>query len=140
MRSTRPELIKQMTDVLDEIIPAIPVDDRTSALVARRECVLKAAAVEQASYEDSVGCRLSRNGRNLEREQARLLLNRRSSAQGRYKSVTTIPRSPIRLRANRPNDGHSVCEPNAMLDKADRSAGRVIPTPVQLFTTKRQKG
>jgi hypothetical protein len=51
MRSTRPELIKQMTDVLDEIIPAIPVDDRTSALVARRECVLKAAAEEQASYE-----------------------------------------------------------------------------------------
>jgi hypothetical protein len=52
MRSTRPELIKQMTDVLDEIIPAIPVDDRTSALVARiGECILKAAAEEQASYE-----------------------------------------------------------------------------------------
>jgi hypothetical protein len=41
-----------MTDVLDEIIPAIPVDDRTSALVARiGECILKAAAEEQASYE-----------------------------------------------------------------------------------------
>jgi hypothetical protein len=52
MRSNRPELIKQMTDVLDEIIPAIPVDDRTSALVARiGECILKAAAEEQASYE-----------------------------------------------------------------------------------------
>src|ERR1700677_3463532 len=52
MRSNRPELIKQMTDVLDEIIPAIPVDDRTSALVARiGECILKAAAREQASYE-----------------------------------------------------------------------------------------
>ena len=52
MRSTKPELIKQMTDVLDEIIPAIPVDDRTSALVARiGECILKAAAEEQASYE-----------------------------------------------------------------------------------------
>ena len=52
MRSNRPELIKQMTDVLDEIIPAIPVDDRTSSLVARiEECILKAAAEEQASYE-----------------------------------------------------------------------------------------
>jgi hypothetical protein len=51
MRSNRPELIKQMTDVLDEIIPAIPVDDRTSALVARiGECILKAAAEEKASY------------------------------------------------------------------------------------------
>jgi hypothetical protein len=47
MRSNRPELIKQMTDVLDEIIPAIPVDDRTSTLVARvGECILKAAAEE----------------------------------------------------------------------------------------------
>jgi hypothetical protein len=36
-----------MTDVLDEIIPAVPVDDRTSALVARvGECILKAAAEE----------------------------------------------------------------------------------------------
>ena len=52
MRSSRPELIKQMTDVLDEMIPAIPVDDWTSALVARLgECILKAAAEEQASYE-----------------------------------------------------------------------------------------
>jgi hypothetical protein len=52
MRSNRPELIKQMTDVLDEMIPAIPVDDRTSALIARiGECILKAAAEEQASYE-----------------------------------------------------------------------------------------
>jgi hypothetical protein len=48
MRSNRPELVKQMTDVLDEIIPVIPVDDRTSALVAR---ILRAAAEEQASYE-----------------------------------------------------------------------------------------
>jgi hypothetical protein len=52
MRSNRPELIKQMTDVLDEIIPAIPVDGMTSALVARiGECILKAAAEEPASYE-----------------------------------------------------------------------------------------
>src|ERR1700692_2115602 len=52
MRSNRPELIKQRTNVLDEIIPAIPVDDRTSALVAHvGECILKAAAEEQASYE-----------------------------------------------------------------------------------------
>ena len=47
MRSNRPELVKQMRDVLDEIIPAIPVDDTTSALVARvGECILKAAAEE----------------------------------------------------------------------------------------------
>jgi hypothetical protein len=52
MHSNRPELIKQMRDVLDEMIPVIPVDDRTSALVARiGECILKAAAEEQASYE-----------------------------------------------------------------------------------------
>jgi hypothetical protein len=52
MRSSRPELIKQMTDVLDEMIPAIPVDDRTSALIARiGECILKAAVEERASYE-----------------------------------------------------------------------------------------
>jgi hypothetical protein len=43
--------------------------------------------------------------RSRKREQARLLPNRRWSAQGRYKSVTTIPRSPIRLQANRLNDG-----------------------------------
>jgi hypothetical protein len=35
MLSNRPELVKQMTDVLDEIIPVIPVDDRTSVVVAR---------------------------------------------------------------------------------------------------------
>jgi hypothetical protein len=52
MRSNRPELIKQMTDVLDEMIAAIPVDDRTSALIARiGECILKAAVEERASYE-----------------------------------------------------------------------------------------
>jgi hypothetical protein len=52
MRSNRPELIKQMTDVLDEMIAAIPVDDRTSALIARiGECILKAAVEEGASYE-----------------------------------------------------------------------------------------
>jgi hypothetical protein len=45
-----------MTDVLDEIIPAIAIDDRTSALVARiGECVLRGAAEEQASYETLLG-------------------------------------------------------------------------------------
>jgi hypothetical protein len=64
MRSNRPEPIKQMTDVLDEIIPAIAIDDRTSALVARiGECILKAAAEEQASYETLFGGRVSRTGR-----------------------------------------------------------------------------
>jgi hypothetical protein len=52
MRSNRAELIKQMRDVLDEMIPVIPVDDRTSGLVARiGGRILKAAAEEQASYE-----------------------------------------------------------------------------------------
>jgi hypothetical protein len=68
MRSNRPELIKQMTDVLDEIIPAIPVDDRTSALVARvGECILNRCR-RAGELRDSVGGRLSRNGCDLERE------------------------------------------------------------------------
>jgi hypothetical protein len=128
MRSNRPELIKQMTDVLDEIIPAIPVDDRTSALVARvGECILKAAAEEQASYETLLAAASAEMVRSRKREQASLLPNRRCSGQGRYRSVTTIPRSPIRLQANRLNVGHPVYEPNAMLEKAHRPAHRVIP-------------
>jgi hypothetical protein len=52
MRCNSPELIKQMTDVLDEIIPAIPIDDRTSALIERiATCILKAAGEGQTSYE-----------------------------------------------------------------------------------------
>jgi hypothetical protein len=52
MRSNSPESIRRITDVLDEIIPTIPVDDGTSALIDRvRQCILKAAAEEQASYE-----------------------------------------------------------------------------------------
>ena len=51
MRSTRPELTKQMTDVLDEIIAAVPVDDGMPALVKRiSKCILDAAAEKQASY------------------------------------------------------------------------------------------
>ena len=51
MRSTRSELTKQMTDVLDEIIAAVPVDDGMPALVSRiGKCILEAAAEEQASY------------------------------------------------------------------------------------------
>ena len=52
MRSNSPELIKQMTDVLDEIIPAIPIDDGTSALIARiATCILKTSGEGQTSYE-----------------------------------------------------------------------------------------
>ena len=52
MHSNSPELIKQMTNVLDEIIPAIPIDNRTSALIARiLTCILKAAGDGQTSYE-----------------------------------------------------------------------------------------
>jgi hypothetical protein len=96
MRSNRPELVKQMTDVVNEIIPAIPVDDRTSGLVARiGECILKGAAEEQATrvYWRP---RQPKWARSRKREQVRLLPNRRSG-RGRYKSVTTIPRSPHSL-------------------------------------------
>jgi len=52
MHSNSPELIKQMTDVLDEIIPAIPIDDGTSALIARiARCILKTSREGQTSYE-----------------------------------------------------------------------------------------
>jgi hypothetical protein len=44
MSTHSPELIKRMTDVLDEIIPAMAVDERTPALIAHiAGCVLKAA-------------------------------------------------------------------------------------------------
>lgn len=52
MRSNNPELSKRMTDVFDEIIPEIPIDDRTSALIERiATCILKAAGEGQTSYE-----------------------------------------------------------------------------------------
>ena len=55
MHSNDPGVIRLATDVLDEIIPAIPVGDGTPALIARiRECLLKAAAEEQASYQNLV--------------------------------------------------------------------------------------
>jgi hypothetical protein len=53
MRSYSPEILKCVTDTLDEIIPTIPIDDRTSALIARiGKCIARAAAAEQASYEN----------------------------------------------------------------------------------------
>jgi hypothetical protein len=52
MPSNDRELAKLVTDVLDEIIPTIPVDDGTSALIALVSgCILKAASEEQASYK-----------------------------------------------------------------------------------------
>jgi len=52
VRSCSPEVGKQVTDVLDEIIPTIPIDDQTAATIARiGERLLKAASAEQASYE-----------------------------------------------------------------------------------------
>src|ERR1700754_102215 len=52
MRSYSPELVKRMTDVLDEIIPIIPIDGRTAAMIGRvGECILKAASEEQSSYQ-----------------------------------------------------------------------------------------
>jgi hypothetical protein len=50
MSTHSPELIKRMTDVLDEIVPSMAVDERTPALIAHiARCVLKAAE-GQASY------------------------------------------------------------------------------------------
>jgi hypothetical protein len=52
MSRNLPKFSSRVTNVLDEIIPAMPVDDGMSALIERiRKCVLKAAAEEQASYE-----------------------------------------------------------------------------------------
>lgn len=52
MRRYSPEILKCVTDTLDEIIPTIPIDDRTSALIARvGKCIARAAATEQACYE-----------------------------------------------------------------------------------------
>lgn len=52
MRSNNPELVRRMTDVLDEIIPAMPVDDGMPARIAQiGVCMLEAAAEGQASYE-----------------------------------------------------------------------------------------
>jgi len=51
MRSHESELTGQMTDVLDEIIPTIPVDDGMSALVARTgKRIFRATAEGQAGY------------------------------------------------------------------------------------------
>jgi hypothetical protein len=96
MRSNRPELVKQMTDVLDEIIPAIPVDDRTSALSRALENVFserlqKSRRAMRLYWRP----RQPKWARSRKREQARLLPSRGWSGQGCYKSVTTITRGPI---------------------------------------------
>ena len=50
MSSRSPDLVKRMTDVVDEIIPTIPVDGRTSALITHiARCVLEAAE-QQDNY------------------------------------------------------------------------------------------
>jgi hypothetical protein len=51
VRSYSPEAVKQATDVLDEIIPTIPIDGRTTAMIARVGERLLKAAEEQSSYE-----------------------------------------------------------------------------------------
>ncbi|MEH2472386.1 hypothetical protein V1281_006424 [Nitrobacteraceae bacterium AZCC 2161] len=51
MPSYSPDLIRRITGVLDEIIPAIPVCDATSAHISRiATCMLKAAEEGQTSY------------------------------------------------------------------------------------------
>jgi len=52
MCSNSTEFIRRITDVLDEIIPTMPVHGGTPALIERvRQCIIKAAAEEQVSYE-----------------------------------------------------------------------------------------
>jgi hypothetical protein len=52
MQIHSPELIKRVTDVLDEVIPAIPVNETTSALINRvARCIAKAAGEGQTSYQ-----------------------------------------------------------------------------------------
>lgn len=51
MRSNSPEFIRRITDVLDEIIPMMPVDGMSNLIERVRRDVLKAAADERASYE-----------------------------------------------------------------------------------------
>jgi hypothetical protein len=52
MCDNSPELTRRITDVVDEIIPTMAVHDEMPALIARvRQCIFKAAAREQVSYE-----------------------------------------------------------------------------------------
>jgi hypothetical protein len=52
MLGKSPEFIRRSTDVLDELIPAMPVDDGMVVLIARvRRCIIEAAAEEGATYE-----------------------------------------------------------------------------------------
>jgi hypothetical protein len=47
-----PELIKRVADVLDEVIPSIPINDTTPAWIARvARCIAKAAGEGQTSYQ-----------------------------------------------------------------------------------------
>jgi hypothetical protein len=66
MLGNDPELAKRVADVLDEIIPTIPVDDGTSALIARvGSSILKAASKHQASYRtllEAASAELMRSG------------------------------------------------------------------------------
>jgi hypothetical protein len=52
MQIHSPELIKRVADVLDEVIPSIPINDTTSARIARvARCIAKAAGEGQTSYQ-----------------------------------------------------------------------------------------
>ena len=65
VRSCSPEVGKQVTDVLDEIIPTIPIDQQTAATIARiGERLLKAASEEQASYETLLAAASAETGSN----------------------------------------------------------------------------
>ena len=67
MSNRSPELVKWVTDVLDEIIPTIPVDDKTSDLITHvSRCVLKAAE-DQTNYMTLFAVASAESTRNIER-------------------------------------------------------------------------
>jgi hypothetical protein len=90
MGSNRPDLVKQMTDVLDEIIPAI-----LSMTGRRRWSRVLKNVFSKLLQKSRRATRLYWRPRqpkwalSRKREQASLLPNRRWSGRGRYKSVTT---------------------------------------------------
>ena len=56
MQSYSPELIQTMRAALDEVMTKIPLEQATPGIkAAMAECILKAAAEGQTSYDDLVG-------------------------------------------------------------------------------------
>jgi len=65
MSSRSPDLVKRMTDVVDEIIPTIPVDDLGADHAYCKMCSRGRRTARQ--LHDTVGGRVSGKRRDLER-------------------------------------------------------------------------